>query len=449
MGYQAVAAHIDQLFSSAALQRVLKLLESLNSSNSGSTLYRHIERSFQDLESAQFECERQYIDLLELLLEALSRQLGSDSPLQTNLKILRASLTPAMHSRERQQLRDEMQRLIASLPPPRELGPMEQSIDTLLAHSASAAPQPQSGLHATPVREEPAAAPATPRRGAEVLQESPPLQQTRTALQGIKARLDEQLGEAERHSSEFSRLIKDSMEAIRLVDGKQDIDAMRLAHLRRYISLFKEHQELTTRFSLIHQQLSEIDTESQQLDEQLNHVHKLSMTDELTQLPNRRALLQRLNDEVARVQRYGVPLALAIIDLDDFKPINDTFGHSAGDAVLRHFAETALSVCRLHDTVARYGGEEFALLLPNTELEGALCALRKIQANTGGTLCRIEDGVEITVPTFSAGVALYNPGEAPEELIKRADTAMYRAKHSGRNRIEVHTMGMKQGQARR
>jgi diguanylate cyclase (GGDEF)-like protein len=440
-----VAADADQSHSSVALRRVLRLLENLNATNSGSTIYQHIERSFHDLESVQLKTEHHYIELLELLFDALIQPLGKDSPLQTHAHILRTSLVPPMQPNELQQLQLDTKKLIAQLLHQRNNhDTLEHAFDPLLSPSHNR--NHQASSHAVTEHDLEEAVQYLNNDGAmsPIPSSNHPFQETRANILNIKAKLGEQINLASEYNTELAQLIKESMEAIRLVDGKQSIDEMRIDHLRRYIRLFKEHQNLTTKFSDIHQQLNEVEHESQQIDDELNRVHLLSLTDELTQLPNRRALMQRLDDEVTRVQRYGSPLALAIIDLDEFKPINDTFGHNAGDAVLRYFAEIALSVCRHHDTVSRYGGEEFALLMPNTELDGALCALKKIQNEMSGSLCRVDDGVEIQVPTFSAGVALYNPGEPPEELIKRADTAMYRAKRSGRNRIEVHTMGTRQ-----
>jgi diguanylate cyclase (GGDEF)-like protein len=146
--------------------------------------------------------------------------------------------------------------------------------------------------------------------------------------------------------------------------------------------------------------------------------------------------MRRLEDEIGRAQRYDTPLSLAIVDLDEFKIINDTFGHVAGDQVLQCYAEHMLSTFRHHDLVARYGGEEFAVLLPNTTLEGAQRALSKVQSRVAKNQC-IHDGRALLLPTFSAGLALYVAGEQPVRLIEKADRALYRAKHLGRNRIEL------------
>jgi diguanylate cyclase (GGDEF)-like protein len=165
-------------------------------------------------------------------------------------------------------------------------------------------------------------------------------------------------------------------------------------------------------------------------------VRLLSLTDELTSLPNRRAFMRRLEDEVARVQRYGFPMSFVLIDLDHFKDVNDEYGHAAGDEVLRVYSKNILSIFRHHDMVARYGGEEFAVLLPNTDADGAVRALNKVKKRAAETRWQT-NGVMAHVPTFSAGVSLYKPGESTSAFIERADKALYRAKRLGRDRIEL------------
>jgi len=182
--------------------------------------------------------------------------------------------------------------------------------------------------------------------------------------------------------------------------------------------------------------LKMIENDSQNLSEELARVRLLSMTDELTDLPNRRALMRRLEDEMSRSQRYGFHLTLVLIDLDLFKNVNDEYGHAVGDTILTCYAEHILSTFRHHDMVARYGGEEFAVILPNTDLHGAMSALHKVQKEAAATTCHCGD-VEIPAPTFSAGVALLHEDDNVESLLKRADDAMYEAKQLGRNQIIV------------
>jgi len=136
------------------------------------------------------------------------------------------------------------------------------------------------------------------------------------------------------------------------------------------------------------------------------------------------------------VQRYGFPMSFALMDLDHFKEINDEFGHAAGDEVLRVYSKNILSVFRHHDMVARYGGEEFAVLLPNTDADGAIRALNKVKRRAAETRWQC-NGTVARVPSFSAGVSLFKPGESANAFIERADKALYRAKRLGRDRIEL------------
>lgn len=162
---------------------------------------------------------------------------------------------------------------------------------------------------------------------------------------------------------------------------------------------------------------------------------QLAIRDSLTGLFNRRHFGRLLETEFARARRYGQPLACLMLDIDRFKRFNDTQGHQCGDAVLRHVAELLRGVARQVDVVARYGGEEFILLLPNTDLEGAL----RVAERTREVICdrpvRFE-GTDLHVTT-SIGVATNaEPGvDTTEALIKRADDGLYVAKRSGRNRV--------------
>ena len=200
--------------------------------------------------------------------------------------------------------------------------------------------------------------------------------------------------------------------------------------------LSDDHCRLAEELSKAEDFLFLLESNHQELSDELHRVRMLSLTDELTSLPNRRAFMRRLEDEVSRVQRYGYPLALVLLDIDHFKNINDEHGHTTGDAMLRVYADKVLAMFRHHDMVARYGGEEFAVLLPNTDMRGVLHAFAKIRKRVEDTTCTI-NGAFIKIPTFSAGLAEYRTGETPSHLIERADSALYRAKRLGRNRIEA------------
>ncbi|MFO8007824.1 MAG: diguanylate cyclase [Candidatus Brocadiia bacterium] len=163
--------------------------------------------------------------------------------------------------------------------------------------------------------------------------------------------------------------------------------------------------------------------------EMVEKLAELSVTDELTGIANRRSLQRKMEDEVCRSTRTGRPFSLLMVDLDHFKDVNDTHGHQAGDRVLQACARTLSRSVRNTDVVARYGGEEFCVVLTETALSGAHDAAKKLRR-------RIASLPE-PVPTVSIGAAAWEPGVCAEEIVRRADKAMYRAKRAGRNQVAV------------
>ncbi|MBU1404300.1 MAG: diguanylate cyclase [Proteobacteria bacterium] len=169
-------------------------------------------------------------------------------------------------------------------------------------------------------------------------------------------------------------------------------------------------------------------------------IREMAITDDLTKLKNRRFLHERLKEELERATRYRHPLACIFFDADHFKRVNDSYGHEAGDAVLKTISATAQEQCRQTDTLGRYGGEEFLMLLPETDLEqGRALAERLRQAIEAQVSIADQHHIRITA-TF--GVACYSPGTTADQpdfsdFIKQADTAMLEAKKAGRNRVGV------------
>jgi diguanylate cyclase (GGDEF)-like protein len=157
-------------------------------------------------------------------------------------------------------------------------------------------------------------------------------------------------------------------------------------------------------------------------------------TDSLTGLANRRSFDDELALEWRRAERVGEPLALVLLDLDNFKSINDGRGHQAGDAVLRRVAAILDSGARNADLAARYGGEEFALLAPETDLLGATKLADRLRGDLEAATIQLPDGEELSV-TASFGVAVKGTLERPEQLIAAADEALYEAKRNGKNRV--------------
>lgn len=175
----------------------------------------------------------------------------------------------------------------------------------------------------------------------------------------------------------------------------------------------------------------------EKLQETKRELEDISVRDGLTRLFNRRYLEECLYQEFDRVRRYGGHLSVILLDVDHFKSINDSHGHPAGDAVLVHLARLLAENLRTSDMAGRYGGEEFAILLPNTDSQGASRVIERIRARMAAEPAQHE-GVPIPV-TVSVGIAeLSNDVTNPEALIKNADLALYWAKANGRDRAIRH-----------
>jgi diguanylate cyclase (GGDEF)-like protein len=163
-------------------------------------------------------------------------------------------------------------------------------------------------------------------------------------------------------------------------------------------------------------------------------VARESVTDDLTGLANRRAFDEALASEVERTKRFGSDLGLVLIDLDNFKSVNDTYGHPQGDLVLREVARVLRGSSREIDHPARYGGEELAVVLPGTDLEGAFNRAERIREEIGRLRIPRLDGAGTLSITASCGVAATRAHAADGRgLVQAADNALYEAKHSGKN----------------
>lgn len=172
----------------------------------------------------------------------------------------------------------------------------------------------------------------------------------------------------------------------------------------------------------------------------LEHIHHLSLTDELTGLANRRHLLHVVDQEILRATRFQNPFAVLLLDIDHFKRVNDTWGHPVGDRVLQLVAQTCRAQLRDVDLIARYGGEEFFVLLPETILEGALSVAERLRQTLVQSSFRLENGSRLGI-TMSIGVVAEEEVVllSPEALFAKADVALYQAKQAGRNCIVVYT----------
>jgi len=169
----------------------------------------------------------------------------------------------------------------------------------------------------------------------------------------------------------------------------------------------------------------------------MEELRRQSMTDALTGLYNRRSLDRMLEREVLLASRHGGPLSVVVIDVDHFKLANDRFGHSVGDALLRHVGATILETLRRSDLAFRYGGDEFVVVLPQTGVSNATAAMEKLRrAMAAGEPGGAAAG--LLAPTLSIGVAEWWAGGSGEELVKAADEALYGAKRANRNCVRAY-----------
>lgn len=174
------------------------------------------------------------------------------------------------------------------------------------------------------------------------------------------------------------------------------------------------------------------------LRESLIDVRRASETDALTGVNNRRALMRLGEQELRRAVRYKSALSVFYVDLDNFKAVNDAHGHPVGDALLTLVAQTALHALRRVDVVARLGGDEFAFLMPETNRDAAQLVARKLQRTLDEQMTRYKWPV-----TFSIGICTFDPPDAAlkvEDMLRHADIAMYKAKLSGKNRIQITSL---------
>jgi diguanylate cyclase len=191
----------------------------------------------------------------------------------------------------------------------------------------------------------------------------------------------------------------------------------------------------------MHSALQGLTNEIHELREDVERLGCEAVTDSLTKITNRRGFDNELKRLTKEAKATGKDCCLLMIDVDHFKNINDNFGHLVGDKVLKFIATTLLKQIRGNDKVARFGGEEFAVILPNTNEDGAIQVAENLRAAVSARqLTTGSNSRPIGRITISVGVALYRPDEDEETLISRADQCMYAAKHGGRNQVKSESM---------
>ncbi|KXX66366.1 GGDEF domain-containing protein [Marichromatium gracile] len=277
------------------------------------------------------------------------------------------------------------------------------------------------------------------------------LSQLTGRLEALDRYLEASFGQREENARQGASIDADmSAEVARIrrsVDAAQDVDQLKLS-IQGHLSNIQQHMDARrsleqeqlnqARAEIDHlkQELGKVQEESGELRQLLHEARQRALFDSLTGLSNRLAYDERIAQECERWARYGHPAVLSIWDVDFFKRINDRFGHTAGDNVLKILGKLLRTSIRKSDFVARFGGEEFMMLLPETSIETALEVAEKLREQVAASRFQYR-GQPVPV-TMSCGLAAFVEGDTPEDVYRRADAALYEAKRSGRNCCRTH-----------
>ncbi|MEN9418696.1 MAG: hypothetical protein RI988_2316 [Pseudomonadota bacterium] len=278
------------------------------------------------------------------------------------------------------------------------------------------------------------------RAAAQVLDEARARQQrvrqerdaARDALRAMIPRMLAELASLDDRTGDFEGKLArhaDSIQSASTLEGLAGVVSTMVEETRAVQQVVGNAR---TRLTQESQRAEQMQQRVQALEGELKRLSEEVSTDALTRVANRRGLEQAFAAERARMQRDPGPLAVGLIDIDNFKKLNDTLGHAAGDVALKSLAERVKQGLRPVDTVARFGGEEFVVLLPGTPVEEAQTVLTRLQRSLTTSLF-LHEKREVFV-TFSAGVTALRTGEPLQPALERADEALYEAKRTGKNR---------------
>jgi len=257
----------------------------------------------------------------------------------------------------------------------------------------------------------------------------------RDALKLLINRMLSELGELGQHTGRFHESVGRYADTIEKADSLESLAGV----VREMVEESRTVQSLVSqaqgRLESEHAKAVGLSERVAELEGELRRLSEEVSTDQLTQIANRRGLMQAFDAERARMERGQTELSIGLLDVDNFKRLNDELGHAAGDTALKSLAAVVSKALRPTDLVARYGGEEFVVLLPDTPVQEGEQILTRLQRSLSGGLFMHEER-QVFV-TFSAGVTLYRQGEPIEAALERADEALYEAKRTGKNRTCV------------
>lgn len=243
----------------------------------------------------------------------------------------------------------------------------------------------------------------------------------------------ERLATMSASSEVFQGRIEESARQIEKVKTIEDLAPLLNEVITATRTMAEESSSSRSQLKALQEKVLATEAELVQLHRELDNASALARHDPLTDTLNRKGLDEALAREIASMLRKDTPLSLCMLDIDNFKKLNDRLGHAVGDNALIHLVNVARNCMRPTDTLARYGGEEFVILMPDTLLDHGVEAMVRLQREL--TKAFFMSGTDRVLITFSAGVAQLGPGESGASAIQRADRAMYLAKRAGKNRV--------------
>lgn len=259
------------------------------------------------------------------------------------------------------------------------------------------------------------------------------LKEATATLKATMTAFVDSMGVAVAANEDYQKKVSDHVEQIRQTEDVIELNRIFKALMADTYAAQTESQRAQQQ--LVQQRDTALAAEARirQLETELAQMSTLVREDPLTRSLNRRGLDEEFAREAARADRYSAPFCIAVLDIDNFKALNDLRGHQTGDDALVHLVKVAKEQLRLTDHIARLGGEEFLVIMPNTPLDEAAKIVARLQRRLTKQYF-LADNEKVLI-TFSAGVAQRAPGEAQDAIIARADAAMYEAKRAGKNRV--------------